>query len=91
MNTDAMIDALKVALERTLPTALIVFAGIMLTLGIGMTWLLEGPELIRSMTSGLAQPFRSLALLIGLGLPLVILWYSARLLMGYTIARMSKR
>jgi hypothetical protein len=86
MNADALLDAIKACLERIIPGAFILFIGTMLTLGIGVTWLVEGPAILRTITAGLAQPLRSIVLLAGLGGPLVVLCYSARLLMGYILA-----
>lgn len=91
MNAGAMLDAIKACLERIIPGALILFIGTMLTLGIGVTWLVEGPAILRGIVAGLAQPLRSIVLLAGLGAPLVILCYSAWLLMGYILSHWMNR
>lgn len=86
MNTDAIIDALKASIEKIIPGGAAVLLGAILTLGLGLTWVLEGPPLVRAATAGMVQPFRSLSLFCGLALPLIILGYAFRKGLGYVIS-----
>lgn len=90
MNPEDMVDAIKASLARVLPGALVLFLGTMLMLGAGVLLLTEGPPLVRSLTAGLPQPFRSLVLFAALAGPLLFLCWLGRRVMGYTISQITR-
>jgi hypothetical protein len=81
-----MVNAVKASLARVLPGALVLFVGVMLMLAIGITVVVEGPGIVRPLTAPLPQPFRSLALIASLGIPLVVLGWCGKRLLGYGIS-----
>jgi hypothetical protein len=85
-----MVDAIKSSLARVLPGAVVLFVGVMLMLALGITLLIEGPPIVRSLAAGLPQPLRSLTLLVSLAVPLVALCWCGKRLLGYTVARTVK-
>lgn len=89
MNED-MVDALKASLARVLPGALVLLVGILLMLSLGITLLVEGPPLVRSLIAGLPQPYRSLVLFASLSVPLVALCWCGKALLGYSLSRTMK-
>jgi hypothetical protein len=90
-DTEDMLDAIKASLAKVLPGAMVTFAGVMLMLAIGVAILTELPPLVRLLTDPLPQPFRSAALFFLLAVPLAVLAWSGRRLMGYTVSQMMKR
>ncbi len=90
MNSEDMIDAIKASLARVLPGTIILFLGIMLMLALGITLLVEGPPLVRSLTATLPQPLRSLTLFTSLAVPLIALCWCGKRLLGYTVAHTVK-
>ena len=85
-----MVDAVKTSLARVLPGALVLFVGVMLMLAVGITVIVEGPGIVRPLTASLPQPVRSLVLLASLVIPLVVLGWCGKRLLGYTITHVTQ-
>ena len=59
-------------------------------LAVGIIVVVEGPGIIRPLTASLPQPFRSLALLASLDIPLVVLSWCGKRLLGYNISHTTR-
>lgn len=83
------VDLVAKSLARVMPAALVTLLGSLLVLATGVLFLTEGAPLLRSAMADLPQPIRSISYLASLTLPMVVLCWSARSVMGYLVSRMT--
>jgi hypothetical protein len=81
MNDPA--EILKRSLAQVLPGLVVGIVGSLLILGIAVVILIEGAPLVRGITAGMPQPWRSIVLFVTLGGALVVVGWSGKQIMGY--------
>jgi hypothetical protein len=76
-------EILKRSLAQVLPGLVVGIVGSLLILGLAVLILVEGAPLIRGVTAGMPQPWRSIVLLVTLGGALVVVGWSGKWFVGY--------
>jgi hypothetical protein len=85
MNTET--EMVKRSLAAVLPGMAVTLMGCLLMLACGVVIVTEGAPLLRSITAGLPPPWRSLVLLVALGVALASVGACGKMVMGYIITR----
>jgi hypothetical protein len=85
------VEILKRSLAQVLPGLIVGIVGFPLILGVAVLILIEGAPLVRSITAGMSQPWRSIVLFVTLGAALVMVGWSGKRLMVYIVNRIRIR
>jgi hypothetical protein len=85
--SEHQIELLKKAVADLAPGLIVIFAGIMLILGVGVWWLVDAAPAIRSLIAGLGLSSGKASALyfFALAIPLGILCWCGKRILGYSL------